>query len=76
MTMLFTDYPKGAYLDCEFIDRETDEVFLVELPKREKETPDHFIKRCKAVASEYFEEFEFVRFVDPEEAEMLGYDTY
>lgn len=74
--MLFTDYPKGAYLDCEFIDHETGEVFFVELPKRENETPNHFIKRCQQVANEYFADAEFVRMVDPEEAEMLGYDTY
>ena len=74
--MMFSDYPKGAYVDCEYLDRESGEVFLVELPKRENETAEHFIKRCNVIANDYFAQPEFIRLVDPEEAEILGYDTY
>ena len=74
--MYFNEYPAGAWIDCEFIDNETGEVFFVELRKQKDETSTEFIKRCEEIAIDNFEEPEFVRLVDPEEAEMLGYDTY
>lgn len=75
--MYFSEYPKRAWIDAEFIDDETGEVFFVELRKESAdETADEFIARCKTVANEYFDAPKFVRLVDPEEAEVLGYDTY
>ena len=74
--MMFKDYPNGEWLDCEFIDRESGEVFFVELRKCEGDEEEDFISRCQEVADENFNAAEFVRLVDPAEAEILGYDTY
>lgn len=74
--MYFSEYPAGEWIDCEFIDNETGEVFFVELRKQKDETSAEFIKRCEEIAIDNFDEPEFVRLVDQEEAEMLGYDTY
>lgn len=74
--MYFSEYPTNAWLDCEFLDDETGEIFFVELQKEENETSDHFIARCQEIADDNFEAAKFVRLVDPEEADTLGYDTY
>lgn len=74
--MWFRDYEAGEWIDCEFTDNETGETFFVELRKQKDETASEFIARCEAIAIENFDEPEFQRLVDPEEAEMLGYDTY
>ena len=74
--MWFSDYEAGEWIDCEFTDNETGETFFVELQKEEGETASEFIARCEAIAIDNFDEPEFQRLVDPEEAEMLGYDTY
>ena len=74
--MYFDEYPNGAWLDCEFIDRATGEVFFVEERKFEGECSEDFITKCQEIADENFSAPEFVRLVDPEEADILGYDTY
>ena len=76
MTMLFNEYPTNTWIDCEFIDHETGEIFFVELRKEENETPDHFIARCQEIADDNFDDAKFIRLVEQEEAEILGYDTY
>jgi len=59
------------YIDFMFEDKETGEVFFVEL----KDIPG---AREKAwdVAFEYFEDPEMLGVYSNEEAELLGYDTY
>jgi hypothetical protein len=74
--MMFKDYPNGEWLDCEFIDKESGEMFFVELRKSEDETEKDFIARCQEVADDNFEKAKFVRLVGYGEAERLGYDTY
>ena len=74
--MYFSDYEAGEWLDCEFIDEETGEVFFVELQKEEGEDAEDFIAKCQEIADENFSDARFNRLVDPEEAETLGYDTY
>ena len=74
--MLFSEYKAGEWIDCEFIDDETGEVFFVEEKKEEGGSAEDFIARCEEIAQDNFDCPEFQRLVDPEEAEMLGYDTY
>lgn len=74
--MYFSEYPNGAWIDGEFLDYETGEIFFVELQKEDGDTAEDFIAKCQEVADVYFSDAEFVRLVDKEEAEMLGYDTY
>lgn len=74
--MMFKDYPNGEWLDCEFVDEESGEVFFVELRKCNGEEEKDFIARCQEVADDNFDNAKFVRLVDNEEAEILGYDTY
>ena len=74
--MYFNEYPIGAWLDCEFIDNETGEIFLVESRKGDGEDVEDFIATCQEIADDNFDDAKFCRLVDPEEAEFLGYDTY
>lgn len=74
--MMFKNCPNGEWLDCEFVDQESGEVFFVELRKNEGEAEKDFIARCQEVTDDNFEKAEFLRLVDNEEAEILGYDTY
>lgn len=74
--MIWETIKGGAWIDGEFLDYETGEVFFVELQKEDGDTAEDFIAKCQEVADVYFSDAEFVRLVDKEEAEMLGYDTY
>lgn len=69
-------YPYGKWLDCEFIDTKTGELFLVEEHLGKGEPMEDFIAKCIKVAEDNFEEPQFIRVLEVEEAEILGYDTY
>lgn len=66
----------GEWLDAKFYDRESGEIFFVELKKEEGEEMEDFIAKCQEVADENFSHAGFVELVDRETAEILGYDTY
>ena len=66
----------GEWLDAEFYDEESGEVFFVELQKEAGEEMEDFITKCQEIADENFDCAVFDELVDGETAEMLGYDTY
>lgn len=66
----------GEWLDSNFVDEESGEVFFVELQREDGEEMEDFIARCQEVADDYFNSAIFLGLVDGETAEMLGYDTY
>lgn len=66
----------GEWLDAKFYDRETGEIFLVELKKKEDECIVEFIAKCQAIADENFNCAIFMALLFDTEAEILGYDTY
>ena len=66
----------GEWLDAKFYDRESGEIFFVELKKEEGEEMEDFIAKCQEVADENFDYAVFDELVDEETAEVLGYDTY
>lgn len=66
----------GEWLDAKFYDRETGEIFFVELQKEDGEEMEDFIQKCQEVADENFDYPVFDELVDAETAEILGYDTY
>jgi hypothetical protein len=74
--MIWEQTKVGEWLDTKFYDRESGEVFLVELKKEEGEEMEDFIYKCQEVADENFSHAGFVELVDGETAEILGYDTY
>ena len=61
------------WMDYEFYDKESGEAFFVELDENK-----YHDARAEAVriAKENFEHPVFVRRLYPEEADILGYDTY
>lgn len=66
----------GEWLDAKFYDRESGEIFFVELKKEEGEEMEDFIAKCQEVADENFDYAVFDELIDSETAEVLGYDTY
>lgn len=64
------------WLDAKFYDRETGEIFFVELKKEDGEEMEDFIAKCQDIADENFDYAVFDELVDKETAEVLGYDTY
>lgn len=60
-------------LNFVFEDRETGEEFIVQIIGFNKTTA---LKAAKDIAKENFEDPHFIWLATPEEAEMLGYDTY
>lgn len=64
------------WLDAKFYDRESGEIFFVELKKEEGEEMEDFIAKCQEVADENFDYAVFDELIDSETAEVLGYDTY
>ena len=66
----------GEWLDTKFYDKESGEIFFVELKKEEGEEMEDFIAKCQEVADDYFDYAVFDELVDGETAEILGYDTY
>ena len=66
----------GEWLDAEFYDRESGEIFFVELRKEAGEEMEDFITKCQEIADENFDYAVFDELIDRETAEVLGYDTY
>ena len=66
----------GEWLDAKFYDRESGEIFFVELKKEEGEEMEDFIAKCQEVADENFDYAVFDELINKETAEVLGYDTY
>ena len=66
----------GEWLDAKFYDKESGEIFFVELKKEEGEEMEDFIAKCQEVADDYFDYAMFDELVDQETADILGYDTY
>lgn len=66
----------GEWLDAKFYDRESGEIFFVELRKEAGEEMEDFITKCQEVADENFDYAVFNELIDQETAEMFGYDTY
>jgi hypothetical protein len=66
----------GEWLDAKFYDKESGEIFFVELKKEEGEEMEDFIAKCQEVADDYFDYAVFDELVDQETADILGYDTY
>lgn len=66
----------GEWLDAKFYDRDSGEIFLVELKKEEDEDIEDFIAKCQEVADDNFEYAVFMHLLTDEEGEILGYDTY
>lgn len=66
----------GEWLDAKFYDKESGEIFFVELRKEEGEEMEDFIAKCQEVADDYFDYAVFDELVDQETADILGYDTY
>jgi hypothetical protein len=66
----------GEWLDAKFYDKETGEIFLVELKKEEGEEMEDFITKCQEIADDNFDYACFMYLLTDEEGEILGYDTY
>jgi len=66
----------GEWLDSNFVDEESGEVFFVELKKEDGEEMEDFIAKCQEIADDNFDNAIFLGLVDGETAEILGYDTY
>lgn len=66
----------GEWLDAKFYDRESGEIFLVELKKEEGEEMEDFIAKCQEIADDNFDYACFMHLLTDEEGEILGYDTY
>lgn len=66
----------GEWLDAKFYDKESGEIFLVELKKEDGEEMEDFIAKCQEVADENFDYAVFMALLFDTEAEILGYDTY
>ena len=66
----------GEYLNAKFYDKESGEIFLVELRREDGETIEDFIARCQEVADENFSYACFTALCSRLEADYLGYDTY
>ena len=66
----------GEWLDSNFVDEESGEVFFVELQREDGEEMEDFIAKCQEVADDNFDSAIFLGLVDGETAEMMGYDTY
>lgn len=73
---LFYETKVGDWLDAQFADDESGEVFFVEERRKEGEDAEDFIARCQEIADENFSDAEYLGFVHPDDAEKLGYDTY
>ncbi len=73
---LWKETAVGEWLDAEFEDQESGEVFFVELRKEAGESMVEFVRRCEEIAIDNFEEPEFLGLCDQKSAESLGYDTY
>lgn len=64
------------YLDYLFEDLESGELFFVEITKDNGKTYDDCLKEAIKIAKENFDNPQFIKRVDPEIAEIYGYDTY
>ena len=73
---VWTKTKVGEYLDARFYDKDSGEIFLVELKKEDGEEIEDFIAKCQEVADENFDYAVFKELIDGETAEILGYDTY
>ena len=74
--MIWETTKVGEWLDAKFYDRDSGEIFLVELKKEDGEEMEDFIAKCQEVADENFDYAVFDELIDEETAEILGYDTY
>lgn len=74
--MIWETTSVGEWLDEKFYDRESGEIFFVELKKEDGEEMEDFIAKCQEVADENFDYAVFEELIDEETAEILGYDTY
>lgn len=66
----------GKWLDAKFYDKESGEIFLVELKREDGEEMEDFIAKCQEVADDNFDYTVFVALISEAEADCLGYDTY
>ena len=66
----------GEWLDAKFYDKESGEIFLVELKREDGEEMEDFIAKCQEVADDNFDNAVFVALISEAEADCLGYDTY
>lgn len=66
----------GKWLDAKFYDKESGEIFLVELKKEDGEEMEDFIAKCQEVADDNFDYAVFVALMSETDADCLGYDTY
>ena len=66
----------GEWLDAKFYDRESGEIFLVELRNEDGEEMEDFIAKCQEVADDNFDYAVFMHILTDEDGEILGYDTY
>lgn len=66
----------GKWLDAKFYDKESGEIFLVELKREDGEEMEDFIAKCQEVADDNFDYAIFVALISEAEADCLGYDTY
>ena len=66
----------GEWLDAKFYDKESGEIFFVELRKDAGKEMEDFIASCQEVADENFDYPCFVALVGWHDASILGYDTY
>ena len=73
---LFLVTDTGEWLDAQFEDEESGEIFFVELRKEAGQDVEDFIGKCQEIADENFDNAIFLGLVDAETAETLGYDTY
>ena len=74
--MIWETAKVGEWLDAKFYDKDSGEIFLVELKKEGGEEMEDFIAKCQEVADENFDYAVFDELIDEETAEILGYDTY
>ena len=74
--MIWEQTKVGEWLDAKFYDRDSEEIFLVELKKEDGEEMEDFIAKCQEVADDNFDYAVFEELIDGETAEILGYDTY
>lgn len=64
------------WLDAKFYDKESGEIFLVELKREDGEEMEDFIAKCQEVADDNFDYAVFVALMSEADADCLGYDTY
>ena len=64
------------YIDYMFEDLDSGELFFVEIVKTSEKSYNDCFDEAKKIAEENFDNPRYVKKVDPERAEMYGFDTY